>query len=168
MVAAFAAVSAMVFALKEQQLQIVKALQTLSMSMQPCHPCPSGFGWFSNSGIWRPFQYNVHDWLQVGTDVSDYGSEQVSGHLVSPNGPGSTQGIFVIGAQSHEVSGIRRLTRLDHDSVDIHARDFLGMVTVAGNQVLSAVVDAFQIRGAPTLRTVLIIKKVRRFLPQNL
>ena len=55
---------------------------------------------------------------------------------------------------------------MELDCVDKHARDFLGLVTVAGNQLLSSLVEAFHLRGSPTLRTVLNIRKVRQFLPQ--
>ena len=74
---------------------------------------------------------------------------------------------FVVGAQSHEVSGIRRLARVELiDDVQTQ-QSMLGRHAsnaVGSHFLLSTFTEYFQIKGAPTLGSILGMRAVRILL----
>ena len=140
-VGAFAAATAMIFVLKEQQQQIADTLESLVSPSQAFTPCSSGRGVFNDSGLWFP--------APVGAVTA----------------PETVHGVFYPGAEKHLITGYRALSPVLGTNGS-HAENFLSTTVNAAHQALENIVAYFKVRGAPTLGSALSIKEVRTRLSQ--
>ena len=150
----------MLMALKQQQqglADVCKGIEARLRTWETFQMCPTGMGYLSESGLWRPLQ-------QLGA------TEYVTVHE------------FVPGAQQHETTGVRLLSAVvPSDSAQrqgivqpveseaaarrstVEPSSFLTAVTAAAMRVRDALITSFGIcgRAATSLGSALSVKAVR-------
>ena len=146
-----------VIALGSLALSLQRQLRHIQASidkLQPGTPCCSGLGMFDQTGTWWPslaLQYDVHPWIHFSAVTSTLNADAQ---------------VFIVGAIEHVVTHRVPVAQQDSaatgNSIARHAAEFLGNVAIGGHRLLEHLKKRFQLRGAPTLRSCLNVKRVRQ------